>query len=298
MKSHIEDHFQTILQHVYINPLERCNIACKICYTRKTAPKLTEEQILTFVQRYQEVEPLKVITFCGGEVMLLPYFPHLVNELNALGIYVQIITNGTIDRLSEFSRPSLVNMIVSIDGLEPYHDKNRGDGNFQKSIQYLKMAISMHFRHEIFSIVTRDNFADIDKFEARIQTLIGKTEITYHPRKPPEYLMKHPISNIEGALKGFGYVELDQLKYLYSHKKVFPPPEFGCYQISLVSDGKVYGCCEGTMPIGHMNDKISDLVGNLRKRVESWESTAANGPCLGCSQPDFMCGLKHILANV
>ncbi|MBP6994225.1 radical SAM protein, partial [Candidatus Woesebacteria bacterium] len=148
MRSRIEDHFQTILQHLYINPLERCNIACKICYTRKTAPKLTEDQIVTFVERYREVNPLKVITFCGGEVMLLPYFPQLVNKLNALGIYIQIITNGTIDRLSEFSNPQLVNMIVSIDGLEPYHDQNRGEGNFRKSIQYLQDAISMRFHHE------------------------------------------------------------------------------------------------------------------------------------------------------
>lgn len=296
MKQHIEAHFQTILQHLYINPLERCNIACKICYTRKTAPKLTEEQIMNFIDKYQAVNPVKVITFCGGEVMMLSYFPHLVNTLTDRGIYIQIITNGTIDRLEEFSNPGLVNLIVSIDSLETYHDRNRGKGNFQKSVHYLEKAISMGFHREIFSIVTRDNFVDIEKFERYMQGVVGKIDITYHPRKPPQYLLKHPVSNIEGAIEGFGYVESHQLKALYQHKKVFPPAELGCYQISLVSDGKVYGCCEGTMPIGHMNDEILDLIHNLRKRVESWESAAADSPCLGCSQPDFMCGMKSIHA--
>lgn len=296
MKSRVETHFQTILQHLYINPLERCNIACKICYTRKTAPKLTEKQIVDFVEKYQKVNHVRVITFCGGEVMMLSYFPHLVNTLNTQGIYIQIITNGTIDRLGEFLNPGQVNMIVSIDGLEAYHDRNRGAGNFLKSMYYLEKAILMGFHREIFSIVTRDNFVDIEKFEKYMQDNIGKIDITYHPRKPPEYLLNHPISNIQGALKGFGYVESHQLKELYKHKKVFPPPELGCYQISLVSDGKVYGCCEGTIPIGHMDDSITDLIMNLRKRVESWESEAEGSPCLRCSQPDFMCGMKSIHA--
>jgi len=298
MKAYIEAHFQSILQHLYINPLERCNIACKICYTRKTAPKLTEEEIMTFIHKYQAVNPLKVITFCGGEVMLLSYFPHLVNALNKQGVYIQIITNGTIDRLDEFISPGLVNLIVSIDGLETYHDSNRGKGNFQKSVNYLDKAKMMGFHREIFSIVTRDNFSDIEKFEKYTQDIVGKIDITYHPRKPPEYLLKHPFSNIEGALKGFGYVEPYQLKELYKHRKVFPPRELGCYQISLVSDGKVYGCCEGTMPIGHMNDRVQDLFSNLRRRVESWEMVAEDNKCLGCSQPDFMCGIKNVLTSL
>jgi hypothetical protein len=94
-------------------------------------------------------------------------------------------------------------------------------------MHYLEKAISMGFHREIFSIVTRDNFVDIGKFEKNIQDNIGKIDITYHPRKPPEYLLNHPVSNIQGALKGFGYVESHQLKELYNHKKVFPPPELG-----------------------------------------------------------------------
>ncbi len=298
MNPNVETHFADILGHLYINPLERCNLRCKICYTRKTSPTLSQEQILDFVERYKKEVPVKVITFCGGEVMLLPYFPSLVNKINETGIFVQIITNATIDRLDEFTSPNLVNMIVSIDGLEAYHDSNRGKGSFVKCIKYLKRAKSLGFHSEIFSIVTYDNFSEIEKFESYIHKNLGNLDITYHPRKPPEYLANHPISNIEGATKNFGYVSMDQLKAIYATKKVFPPKDLGCYQISLVSDGKIFGCCEGTKPIGVVTDEISELIKRLRERVLSDDSIKSNPSCLGCSQPDFMCGIKKLLQTI
>ena len=44
----INQHISEVLPHLYINPLEKCNLHCKICYTRKTAPVLTEAQIMDF----------------------------------------------------------------------------------------------------------------------------------------------------------------------------------------------------------------------------------------------------------
>lgn len=292
MKPNIEKHFANILGHLYINPLERCNLSCKICYTKKTSPVLTEKQILDFVEKYQASVPLKVITFCGGEVMLIPYFPHLVNQITSMGIFVQMITNGSIDKLGQFDHPNLVNMIVSIDGLPPYHDSNRGSGSFRQCQNYLVKAKSLGFHSEIFSIVTHDNFSQIEEFESFVKRNIGDLDITYHPRKPPEYLANHPISNIEGAIKNFGFVLLDELRHLYKTKKVFPPQNLGCYQISLVSDGRIFGCCEGTKPIGTMSDEVPVLIEKLRNRVISDKSTESCESCLGCSQPDFMCGIK------
>ena len=131
---------KTNLQHLYINPLERCNLRCKICYTKKTAAILTDNQILDFIKQYNKIIPVSSVTFCGGEVFTLPYFTKLVNTLTNQGIFVSIITNGTIDRLDELKNPNSINLIVSIDGLPAYHDKNRGVGNFTKSFQFLQKA--------------------------------------------------------------------------------------------------------------------------------------------------------------
>jgi organic radical activating enzyme len=287
MKSPIDLQLAKVLHHLYINPLEKCNLKCKICYTRKTDPILSEEAILEFIDRYQKAYELQTVTFCGGEVFALKYFPHLVNTLTQRGIFVQTITNGTIDRLAEIENPNLNKMIVSIDGLETYHDENRGLGNFKKSMDFLKKAQKKGFHTEIFSIITQQNYPLIDQFEKYMNQHLDQIEVTYHPRKPPEYLLHHPISNIKGVTDGFDFLSEEDLIAIMKTRKVFPPKELGCYQVALASTGKIYGCCEGFRPIGMIDDKIENIFAALKKRI--------GGPCLGCSQTEFMCGIKRII---
>lgn len=292
----IQGHLNHVLDHLYINPLEKCNLACKICYTRKTSPILTKEEILAFIDRYQKEHPLKTITFCGGEVCALAYFPALVNELTTQGIFVQMITNGTIDILEQFEQPNSINLIVSLDGLPTYHDANRGEGNFAKSSEFLKKGHALGFHTEVFSIVTKQNFGDIDAFEAYLEEALGfSIQVTYHPRKPPEYLSHHPVSNIVGETDGFDFLDEGQMRDVMENRRAFPPKNLGCYQIALVSDGRIFGCCEGVTPIGHIDDPVQDLFDALEKRIAAWEQMNTLRGCLGCSQPEFMCGIKRYL---
>lgn len=287
MNAKLTNHFQQILSHLYISPLEKCNLSCKICYTRKTDRILQEKEILEFIERYEKVHQLETVTFCGGEVFALPYFPNLVNTLTAQKKIVQIITNGTIDKLDELTQPNLINLIVSLDGLPSYHDKNRGKGNFEKSFSFIKKACDLGFHTEIFSIVTRQNLCQIKEFEKYLRKeLEFNITIIYHPRKTMKYLNNHPLSNIKGIIKGFDFLTKDEMSRLISERETFPPKLLGCYQMSLMSDSKVYGCCEGTVPIGTINDKIETLINNLHERLE--------GNNLLCSQPDFVCGMKNI----
>jgi MoaA/NifB/PqqE/SkfB family radical SAM enzyme len=276
--------------HLYINPLEKCNLRCKICYTRKTTPILTEDQILDFVKRYQKVCEIQTITFCGGEVFTLPYFTDLVNVLTDQGIFVQVITNASINRIIKIQNPNSVNIIVSIDGLKEYHDSNRGDGRFDQCITFLKDAKMRGFHTEVFSIVTKQNFQQISQFEAYMYTQFPNIPIAYHPRKPISYVSNHPISNIIGRMKGFDFLDSNELVQLMKTKKTFPPKDLGCYQISLASDGKVYGCCESYNPIGTISTPINRLIEVLKKRVDS--------TCFGCVQPSFMCGIKDIIRKL
>lgn len=276
---------EKVLKHLYISPLEGCNLQCKICYTKKTAEILSKEEILDFIKRYQKIQKLETVTFCGGEVFLLPYFPELINELTKQNIIVQIITNGTIDRLREFANPNLINLIVSIDGLEKYHDKNRGKGNFKKSLNFLKQAQELGFHTEIFSIVTKQNLIAINFFEDYLTLELSfPISITYHPRKSPEYLKKHPLNNIAGGVKDFDFLTRKEIIELQKEKRVFPPQGLECYQISLMSDKNIYACCEGIEPIGKIKDNIKALFAKMQEMT-------ANSIC---PYSDFKCGIKNL----
>lgn len=251
---------------------------------------------MDFINLYQHEQELESITFCGGEVFLLKDFPELINKLTAKNIFIQIISNGTIDRLIEIKEPNMVNLIISLDGVEKYHDQNRGLGNFKKSTSLLKKAIKMGFHTEVFSIVTKENLNLIDQFEKEITNIAGrKIEVTYHPRKPRAYLKNHPISNILGQVKDFGFLSLKEVKNLMKTRKTFPPQNLGCYQVSLMSDGKIYGCCEGISPIGDLRTNTKELIDNLKKRMEIWDGENYGKKCLGCVEKNFVCGIKENL---
>lgn len=283
-------HFNEVLHHLYINPLEKCNLRCKICYTRKTFPILSQNQVLDFIGRYQKVCKIQTITFCGGEVFTLPYFTGIVNALTEKGILVQIITNASIERFNEMNIPNFINLIVSIDGLKSYHDKNRGKGSFNQCIEFLKKAKKLGFHTEVFSIVTKQNLSHIDEFESFMKKDFDNLQITYHPRKPLSYLSIHPVSNLTGLIEGFDFLSSEELIQLMKTKNTFPPKNLGCYQVALTSDGKIYGCCESYNPIGTMATPMNRLIGELKKRIDS--------TCLGCVQPSFMCGIKEIIATI
>lgn len=295
MKQKLIDHLEQVLHHLYINPLEKCNLRCKICYTRKTDPILSQEQILEFIDRYKKYTELQTVTFCGGEVFALQYFPALINTLTNQGIFVQIITNGTIDKLNQFTNPNFVNLIVSIDGLQEYHDSNRGHGNFDKSVAFLKKAMKSGFHTEIFSIITKQNLIQLNEFEKYVKDELAGIPITYHPRKPPAYLTHHPISNIVGEVEGFDFLSDEEMIQVMKEKNVFPPKNLGCYQIAVASDGKIYGCCEGTVAIGTIDDTIDHLVQQMKVRLGMWEKMNTFHNCLGCTQAEFMCGIKKHL---
>lgn len=288
-----------VLRHLYINPLEKCNLKCKICYTRKTDPILSNKAILDFINRYRSVHELDTVTFCGGEVFALQSFPDLVNTVTQDSLFVQVITNGTLDQLEALARPNDINLIVSLDGLEQYHDSNRGTGNFAKSITFMQKAHKLGFHLEVFSILTQQNLSFADKFEAKLHDLLGfSPRVTYHPRKPPTYLTHHPVSSIVGQVAQFDFLLPEQMVSVMQERVVFPPKELGCYQIAVASDGRVYGCCEGTVPLGKMSDPPAELIAALRERLEQWESQTTFTGCLGCSQSEFMCGIKQYLETL
>lgn len=265
-----------------------------MCYTAKEGQRLSQDGILEFVGRYQKVHSLETITLCGGELFLLQDLAELVNKFTNQKIFIQLITNGTIDRLEEFSQPNQINLIVSMDGVADYHDLNRGQGSWHKSVKFMQHANKLGFHLSIFSIVTRQNLSKINRFENSLFKQLGfLPDVTYHPRKPMAYLNQHSRDRRLGQIKNFEFLNYGQLKEIWQKKQTFPPYKLGCYQVSVFADGLVYGCCEGVQPLGKIEDPIKDLIEGFKKRVVFFGSKGKFG-CQGCIEPNFICGFKEI----
>jgi organic radical activating enzyme len=243
------------LSSIYISPLEQCNLSCRYCYTKKTKNILTNEQILSFVKKYQALADLKSIIFCGGEVFTLPKFTDLINKLLDQHLFITIITNGTIDKLDQIKDPHNCQLIVSFDGPQQIHDQNRGQGNFLKSQQFVNSALQKGFPVEIFYLITQDSYPYKDKLN------IFNLPITY-------------LTDRLGSLTDA------QIKDIRQNYPCYPPRNFGCSMLSLQSDGKFYGCCESVRPLGSLADPFDKIINNYLK---------VYNPI--CSDPDFHCQL-------
>jgi hypothetical protein len=214
---------------------------------------------------------LKSIIFCGGEVFTLKNFPRLVNKLNSMGIFISIITNGTIDKLEKIKDPKNCQLIVSFDGPENIHDKNRGIGNFKKSKLFVEHALKLSFPVEIFYLITKDSYPFKDSFPKSFSKALK--------------LQSSKKLNWTYLTDRLGSLTPDQVIEIRQNYPVFPPKKFGCSQLALQSNGKIYGCCESQKPIASISDPISKIIKN-------YSTIYLQNPL--CSDPDYFCGLKKI----
>ncbi len=271
-------------ENIYISPLELCNLSCLYCYTQKPKTILSNDQILDFIDRYQQIltNPknnffrnfnaqhlteeknsfkdlkLKSIIFCGGEVFTLPDFPELINQVLDRNIFVSIITNGTIDKLDQIKQPHNCQLIVSFDGPKKIHDQNRGLGNFAKSKKFVNKALKLGFPIEIFYLITKDSYPFKDKLNIYNQ---HKTYLTDR----------------------LGSLSSDQVKNIRNNYDCYPPKDFGCNIFSLQSNGKFYGCCESTRSIGSLSDPLEKVIQNYIDIITKHPK---------CYDPDYHCNLS------
>ncbi len=254
---------RTSLENIYISPLEKCNLACKLCYTHKNNHILSNTQILNFIKRYKKHINLKSIIFCGGEVFILPKFTQLINKLLDQKIFITIITNGTIDKLDQIKDPKNCQLLVSFDGPQPIHDQNRGPGNFQKSKNFVKKALKLGFPVEIMYLVTplsyskKINIYNLKNNYISLKTKSFDKTLNFSPLTPKQII------------------------------KIKKPFHFGCFQLSLQSNGTITPCCEIMTPLAKITDPIPQVI---QKYQKLFAPCLKCQQCLGCPSPNFLCG--------
>lgn len=266
------------LENIYISPLEICNLTCKYCYTHKTSNTLSNQQILDFIKKYSSFIyksyslNLKSIIFCVGEVFLLPNFPKLLNTLINKDIFITIITNGTINRLNEIKKTQNCQILVSFDGPKQIHDQNRGHGNFEKSIKYIKDAQNQGFPVGVMFLITKDSYPYKDSFPFFLSKLLDSNRLNF------TYLTDRKMS-----------LTNNQCLDIKLHYPTFPNKNFGCYQLSLQSNGHITGCCESSLPFGTITDQPQTYISKFTNSFSKCLTCTMNSKCNGCCDPDYFC---------
>ena len=125
----------THLTKVYIEPTVACNLDCITCFRNaweQPIGRMSEETFDSILAGLRELDPIPSVYFGGiGEPLFHPKTIDWIAEVKALGVKVEMITNGTI--LTEKKARELIDsgldvLWVSLDGATPesYADVRMG----------------------------------------------------------------------------------------------------------------------------------------------------------------------------
>jgi radical SAM protein with 4Fe4S-binding SPASM domain len=129
------------------NVTRRCNLACSHCYAESADRAYPGE--LTTEEGKRLLEDLAgfgvpAVLFSGGEPLLRPDLLELIAHARSLGLRCTLSTNGTLltPALARALRALELRYVgVSLDGLEPVHDRVRGRrGAFAAALAGIRLA--------------------------------------------------------------------------------------------------------------------------------------------------------------
>lgn len=152
-----------------------CNLKCIHCYHphHNNAGAINIEQWFHVLDQIKDLltelylEP--EFTFCGGEPLLSQNFNVLIDKINEIWgkPKIGILTNGTLINEKSLTRmdPKQLVFQVSLDGPnKELHDKVRGNGNFEKAVEGIKLLIQNGYEVSCLSVLSNTSAQYIDDF--------------------------------------------------------------------------------------------------------------------------------------
>jgi len=133
-----------------------CNAKCLHCDIWKNKGR---EDSATLEQWKQVVTDLRQwlgpvsIFFSGGEALLKPFAPELVEHASKIGLSVEFLTHGYWDELKRVERLAMANpsrITLSLDGVGDTHSLVRGRPNFfEKTTRTIELLRTMRQEHNL-----------------------------------------------------------------------------------------------------------------------------------------------------
>ncbi len=125
------------IRDIQLHPSLRCNLRCAHCYSSSSPDAGPELSVDSIVQLLAEAadEDFNAISVSGGEPLIYPALPNLLQAAKVLGYSATVTTNGLplSERRVDAIAPYVSLIAISLDGAPASHDRMRGlPGAFDK----------------------------------------------------------------------------------------------------------------------------------------------------------------------
>ncbi len=270
------------LARAYLNVTSRCNLTCPMCYfASNESPQHKELPLgdLCFTIDALAEVGLGNLVISGGEPLLLPNFPDILNYTSNKFPILTILTNGTLittDTARQMSGAKAKVQVSVESANHRVHDSIRGPGSFGKAKDGIRMLLEAGVSDiEIVQTLTRGSIRDAKGVIELARTL----GVDYHfslflpvgrglchmadMEIPTDELLRHFQRVCSESLKA-GHETRCKTGYEASDSSSFMPPfelsvKQGCGAgssiISIAPDGKAYPC-----PLMHTPDTVLGIL--------------------------------------
>jgi len=181
-------------RHLFFSSTNLCNARCKMCFQwkdRKSTKKiLSTEEAKKMLSSFHELESM---VLSGGEPFLrndiVELCVPLINNSNPI---ITIPTNGSMPEVIYNKSKEILSLgckrltiSMSLDGMEKYHDENRGiPGLFKKVFETYKLLSTIHSKRlaiQINTAVSKDNFKALPDLHSYISNRMSKAFWCFEP---------------------------------------------------------------------------------------------------------------------
>jgi selenobiotic family peptide radical SAM maturase len=291
-ESFLTSHSFTLQWHI----TQACDLNCRHCYDRSARSPMSLEQgirILEDVRIFcRDRHVMKAVSFTGGNPLLYPHFSDLYRAASEKGFSIGILGNPTerkkIEEIISIRKPSYFQ--VSLEGLREHNDYIRGEGHFNRVMEFLGLLRELNIFSMVMLTLTKNNIKDIiplaeilndhaDRFHFNRLSMVGEGANLMLPEKE-EYLAF--LDSYERAIEKIPVLGIkDNMLSALWYKKGLKPfggcTTFGCGAafnfLSVLSDGEVHACRKFPSPVGNI----------FRQSIaEIYDSPAAERYRAGC----------------
>ena len=154
------------LKEIDLYITEKCNLSCPFCSIQASANSVKEldyDTVTRFVDFCKD-NNVTDIHITGGEPTLHKNYKEIIRYVVESGIDVRLITNGLLISkadLIELRDIGLEKIMISLDGLEDFHDSVRKKGAFKKTLSTISNAIELGFNVRVNAVAWMQNLTDI-----------------------------------------------------------------------------------------------------------------------------------------
>jgi radical SAM protein with 4Fe4S-binding SPASM domain len=174
--------------YVYLQVSRECGGCSLDCYASPDGNSLTLKEAKSIVDMVAEAKVFFML-IDGGEPLLWDHIGELVSHIRSKRMLAAVVSGGEdISKAEALKKADLSMIQFPIEGPEEYHDKIRGEGMFQKTLEGIKTFCDLKIPTHVGTVVSPSNLCYLEEISDIVSPFPIKIHRILRYIHPTEYL--------------------------------------------------------------------------------------------------------------